>query len=234
MRPQSASERSRSGSARTTSIGFELASSLTLVGLTRVSIGPAISVMLRGCAGCCDCAITAAATRTATQGWHTATIWAPGPIVSQEVDEMLDIFVETEPAMRRGDVADVVPIGDVDVMLGQHGAHRGAQQRREMSRQRRDQQHARLRHVDVLLEMEERPERRDEARLLAHRHFAVADRHRAQCRRAAGGGSASRARSVRRPPRFFAALNRCRRHYGTPCMWAARAANVRTGTMKSE
>ena len=32
-------------------IGLLLASSLTLVGLTRVSIGPAISVIERGCAG---------------------------------------------------------------------------------------------------------------------------------------------------------------------------------------
>src|SRR5262245_6256293 len=32
------------------SIGLELASAFTLVGLTRVSIGPAIKVMLRGCA----------------------------------------------------------------------------------------------------------------------------------------------------------------------------------------
>jgi hypothetical protein len=36
--------------------------------LTRVSIGPAIKVMLRGCAGFALCAITAAATSTATQG----------------------------------------------------------------------------------------------------------------------------------------------------------------------
>ena len=47
----SATARARSGSARTSRSACELASSLTLVGLTRVSIGPAISVMLRGCAG---------------------------------------------------------------------------------------------------------------------------------------------------------------------------------------
>src|SRR5579863_4247865 len=41
-----------------------LASSLTLVGLTLVSIGPAISVIERGCAGLPACAITAAAAST--------------------------------------------------------------------------------------------------------------------------------------------------------------------------
>src|SRR5262249_36420177 len=66
------------------SIGLELASAFTLVGLTRVSIGPAINVMLRGCAALPACAITAVATSTATQGWHTATTWAPGPIASRK------------------------------------------------------------------------------------------------------------------------------------------------------
>ena len=62
-----------------------LASSLTLVGLTRVSIGPAISVMERGCAGLPACAITATAASTATQGWHTASTCAPGPIASRNL-----------------------------------------------------------------------------------------------------------------------------------------------------
>ena len=44
-----------------------------------------------------------------------------------------------------------------------------------MARQRRDQQHARLRAVDVLLEMQQRAERRDMRRLLGHRDLAVAD-----------------------------------------------------------
>ena len=66
---------------------FDLASSLTLVGLTRVSIGPAISVIERGCAGWLPCAITLAATSAATQGWHTATMCAPGPDLVQEADQ---------------------------------------------------------------------------------------------------------------------------------------------------
>ena len=103
----------------------------------------------------------------------------------QELDEVPDVVVEAEPAGGETDVAGIVPIGDVDVVLGEHGAHGGAQERREMTRQRRDQQHARLRHVDVFLEMQERPERRDVARLLAHRHFAVSDLHRGDAERRA-------------------------------------------------
>jgi hypothetical protein len=67
------------------SIDLELASSFTLVGLTRVSIGPAIRVMLRGCAGFWLCAITATASSTATQGWQTASTWAPSPITSMNL-----------------------------------------------------------------------------------------------------------------------------------------------------
>ena len=44
-----------------------------------------------------------------------------------------------------------------------------------MARQRRDQQHARLLGVDVLLEMQQRAERRDMRGLLAHLDLAVAD-----------------------------------------------------------
>ena len=92
-----------------------------------------------------------------------------------ELDQMSDIFVEAEAAVRREGRRAVVPVGDVDVVLGQHGADGAAQQRREMARQRRDQQHARLLGVDVLLEMQERAERRDMRRLLAHLDLAVAD-----------------------------------------------------------
>src|SRR5581483_11083251 len=55
------------------SIGLLMASALTLVGLMRVSIGPAISVMLRGWAGLFAWAMTATAVSTCTHGWQTAT-----------------------------------------------------------------------------------------------------------------------------------------------------------------
>ena len=93
----------------------------------------------------------------------------------EEADQVLDVFVETEHAGTARHVAHVVPVGDVDVVLGQHGAHGGAQQRGEMAGQRRHHQHARLRHLDVLLEMQQRAERRDVRALLAHLDLAVAD-----------------------------------------------------------
>jgi hypothetical protein len=47
---------------------FDLASMLTLVGLTRVSIGPAIRVIDRGCAWLSACAMTLTDTSAATHG----------------------------------------------------------------------------------------------------------------------------------------------------------------------
>ena len=92
----------------------------------------------------------------------------------EKAHDVADIFVEAEAPFRDRYVARIVPVGDVDVVLGQHGAHGGAQQCGEMSGQRRDQQHARLRLVDVLLEMQQRGERRPVGRLFADRHLAVA------------------------------------------------------------
>ena len=65
-------------------MGREVASSFTEVGLTRVSIGPAISVRLRGRAGSRSSAISAAAASTGTAGWQTATTCAPGPIARRK------------------------------------------------------------------------------------------------------------------------------------------------------
>jgi len=131
-------------------IGLEVASSFTLVGLTRQSIGPAINVIERGCAGWLVCAMTAAATSVATQGWHTATTWRARADHFEKRDQMLDIIVEAEAAGRERRVARIVPVGDVDVMLGQQRLDGVAQQRREMPRQRRHQQDAWLRRVDRL------------------------------------------------------------------------------------
>src|SRR5215813_5053909 len=95
----------------------------------------------------------------------------------EKVDEVLDIVVETELAIRERYVARVVPVRDVDIMISQHGVRGGTQQRREMPGQRRHQQHARLRGGDILLEMQERSERRSVDRLLAHRNLTIADYH---------------------------------------------------------
>ncbi len=64
------------------SIGLVIASRLTLVGLMRQSIGPAMSVRLAGVAGCLSSAMSAAAASAATVGWHTARTWPPAPIAS--------------------------------------------------------------------------------------------------------------------------------------------------------
>ena len=63
----------------------------------------------------------------------------------EEADEVLDVLVEAEAAVLERHIARVVPVGDVDVVVGQHRAHGAAQQRREMARQRRHQEHAWLR-----------------------------------------------------------------------------------------
>jgi hypothetical protein len=92
----------------------------------------------------------------------------------EKIDDVLDVFVEAEPALRARDVADIVPVGDVDVVIGEQRAHGGAQQRREMSRQRRHQQYAGLRGIDGLLEMQQGSERRDARGLFMHRDLLVA------------------------------------------------------------
>ena len=66
------------------SMGRALASSLTLVGLTRVSTGPAIKVMLRGVAALPASERMATAASACTQDWHTATTCTPGPIASRK------------------------------------------------------------------------------------------------------------------------------------------------------
>ncbi len=63
---------------------LDVASSFTAVGLSRVSIGPAISVIERGVAGLRSCDITATAASVCTQGWQTASTCAPGPISSKK------------------------------------------------------------------------------------------------------------------------------------------------------
>ena len=61
-----------------------MASVLTTVGSTRVSMGPAISVSVRGAQSLPASAITAVATSAATHGWHTAITWVSGPRTSSQ------------------------------------------------------------------------------------------------------------------------------------------------------
>ena len=81
--------RKRSGTqpirlASNQSIECAVASSFTRVGLMRQSIGPAISVRLRGVQRLWFSAMIDAAASAATHGWHTARTCAPGPIASRK------------------------------------------------------------------------------------------------------------------------------------------------------
>ena len=69
---------------RNQSMGRSVARRFTAVGLMRQSTGPAISVRLRGVAGLSSSAMSAVAASAATQGWHTATMWTPGPTASRK------------------------------------------------------------------------------------------------------------------------------------------------------
>ena len=64
--------------------GLEWASWLTLVGLTRVSTGPAMSIMLRGWAGLSLGGHDRSGASAAGHGWQTAITWAPGPMNSRK------------------------------------------------------------------------------------------------------------------------------------------------------
>ena len=123
------------------SSGCSVARSLTAVGLTRASIGPAMSTMLLGLAWspCSD--ITAVAASTGPHGWQIAITCAPGPTRPEEPDHVLGVLVEPEAAVGERDVACVVPVGQVHVVVAQHRAHRLAHERGEVTRERRHEQH---------------------------------------------------------------------------------------------
>ena len=115
-----------------------------------MSTGPAIRVMLRGCAGLPSSAIIATAASAGTQGWQIADDMrarADHARGSGSGDRR-NRRGRTPPCGQRH-VARIVPIGDVDIVVGQQRPHRVAQQGREMTGHRRDQQDARLRRVDV-------------------------------------------------------------------------------------
>ena len=59
----------------------------------------------------------------------------------EEIDDVVGVLVEAEGACGQRHVACVVPVGDVDIVVGQHGAHGVAQQRGEVARHRRHDQH---------------------------------------------------------------------------------------------
>lgn len=74
-------------------------------------------------------AATSAATQGLTHRYHVRA-WADH---LQKSDQMCDVIVESEAPVLKGNVARIVPVRDIDIMLWQHRAYRGAQQRGEVA-----------------------------------------------------------------------------------------------------
>ena len=109
----------------------------------------------------------------------------------QKLDDIVDIIVQIEAARFHGHILRVAPVGDIDVMAGQHALHRAAQKRREMAGHRRHDQEARLAlnaFLNEVLELTEGFARRD---LFLHDHGLAVDfdRFDAESRLAARAGS---------------------------------------------
>jgi hypothetical protein len=192
-------------------IGLAVASRLTAVGLIRQSIGPAIRVRLAGVASCRSSDISAVAASAATHGWQTATTLAAGPQRREEVDQVRGVLVEPEAALGRRHVAHVVPVGDVDVVVDEQGAHRVAQQGREVARHRRDDEHLGLGGAPSLRKRSRVAKGVACTASSTTGHGLAVDRRRCRSARPAGGGSPPRARAPcrrRRPGVAPAALRR--------------------------
>ncbi len=101
-----------------------------------------------------------------------------------KVDDMLHIFVKAEAALHQRDIARIDPVGDIDVVVGQQGAHRAAQERGEVAGHRRDHQHARLFRCAIFRKMQQRAERRGKRDILDHAHAFAVHFHRVDRERA--------------------------------------------------
>ena len=79
-----------------------VASVLTAVGASRVSIGPPIIVSVLGRHWFLSAFISAVAAKAGTAGWHTASRCGRSPvllpIVLEELDQIIDVIVEIEAA----------------------------------------------------------------------------------------------------------------------------------------
>ena len=133
----------------------------------RQSIGPAISVRLRGVAGWSSSAMSATAASAATQGWQIAIRCAPGPIArGSRSGARCTRRGRSGPRCERH-VARVVPVGDVDVVVGAASCARcrAAASRSGPTSARRSAPAAAGDRGIVLAEMQQRAERRACARL---------------------------------------------------------------------
>src|SRR5450759_112136 len=101
-------------------------------------------------------------------------------IRAKQADELLHIhhiIVKMEWPLVKWNIAGILPVGDVNLMVTQHGAYRIAQQRRKMPRQRRDNQHLRLIHYSRFHKAQQAAKRLVRCHLLIYRHFAFSDDH---------------------------------------------------------
>ena len=98
---------------------------------------------------------------------------------AEHVGHGVDVVVEIEAAGGQRHVARVLPVGDVDLVVGQERLDRAAQERGEVARHGRHQQQARMLRgagrIDVALEMDEAAERRLPHDLLGHGHRLAVD-----------------------------------------------------------
>src|SRR5215212_7550800 len=94
---------------RNQSVPRSMASLLTAVGFTRVSIGPPMRIIDRGAKASCSSSISATAASTGTEGWHTANDMRVGAERVQHVDHVIDVVVEIEGARDGGHHGGIGP-----------------------------------------------------------------------------------------------------------------------------
>jgi hypothetical protein len=115
-----------------------------------------------------------------------------GPEQLDELGHVGNVVVEVERPMRQRHQPGIDPVGDVHVVVGQHGAHGVAQQGRVVARQRRHDQHPGVLAVrrqprgQHALEVQQLAEWLVQDHFLDHRHLARAD----------GGGAQAEGRLV--------------------------------------
>ena len=68
--------------------------------------------------------------------------------------QMFDVFVHAKASAQHGHVARVVPVCNVHVVIGKHGAYRFPQQGRKMARHGCNEQHSRLVNGNIFFEMQ--------------------------------------------------------------------------------
>ena len=122
----------------------------------------------------------ATAASTGTAGWQTPDDVRIGSEHANELDDVIDKIVEVEAAHGERDITRVDPVGDVDIMVGQHRLDGAAQQRRVVTRHRRHDQYLGVVALAgqrglVALEVQQTAKRCRGHDLLAHRHLDAAD-----------------------------------------------------------